>query len=101
MDWKYHAIGSLTSATVGKLQGARFSVLFCAPISDPPATSMFWSPLHTIPRGDSMTLLSMKEELETMFGRSVDLIEKRLVESSENYIRRRHILNHMETIYVA
>jgi uncharacterized protein len=46
-------------------------------------------------------LLSMKEELETMFGRSVDLIEKRLVESSENYIRRRHILNHMETIYTA
>jgi predicted nucleotidyltransferase len=46
-------------------------------------------------------LLSMKEELEAMFGRSVDLIEKRLVESSENYIRRRHILNHMETIYVA
>ena len=45
-------------------------------------------------------LLRMKEELETMFGRSVDLIEKRLVESSENYIRRRHILNHMETIYV-
>jgi uncharacterized protein len=46
-------------------------------------------------------LLSMREELETMFGRSVDLIEKRLVESSENYIRRRHILNHMETIYTA
>jgi predicted nucleotidyltransferase len=46
-------------------------------------------------------LLNMKEELETMFGCSVDLIEKRLVESSENYIRRRHILNHMETIYVA
>jgi uncharacterized protein len=46
-------------------------------------------------------LLSMKEELETMFGRSVDLVEKRLVESSENYIRRKHILNHRETIYVA
>jgi uncharacterized protein len=46
-------------------------------------------------------LLSMKEELEAMFGRSVDLIEKRLVESSENYIRRRHIMSHMETIYVA
>jgi uncharacterized protein len=46
-------------------------------------------------------LVSMKEELETMFGRSVDLIEKRLVESSDNYIRRKHILNHMETIYVA
>jgi hypothetical protein len=46
-------------------------------------------------------LVSMKQELETMFGRPVDLIEKRLVEQSENYIRRKHILNHMETIYVA
>jgi uncharacterized protein len=46
-------------------------------------------------------LVSMKEELEAMFGRSVDLIEKRLVESSENYIRRKHILDHMEIIYVA
>jgi predicted nucleotidyltransferase len=46
-------------------------------------------------------LISMKEELEAMFGRPVDLVEKRLVECSENYIRRRHIFNHMETIYVA
>jgi uncharacterized protein len=46
-------------------------------------------------------LMSMRDELEKMFGRSVDLVEKRLVESSENYIRRRHILTHMETIYVA
>jgi predicted nucleotidyltransferase len=46
-------------------------------------------------------LVSMKDELEAMFGRPVDLIEKRLVERSENYIRRKHILNHMETIYVA
>jgi uncharacterized protein len=46
-------------------------------------------------------LISMREELESMFGRPVDLVEKRLVERSENYIRRKHILNHMETIYVA
>jgi predicted nucleotidyltransferase len=46
-------------------------------------------------------LMSMQEELEAMFGRSVDLAEKRLVERSDNYIRRKHILNHMETIYVA
>jgi predicted nucleotidyltransferase len=46
-------------------------------------------------------LLNMKEELEVMFGRPVDLVEKRLVECSENYIRRKHILNHMEAIYVA
>lgn len=46
-------------------------------------------------------LISMKEELEAMFGRPVDLVEKRLVERSENYIRRKHILDHMETVYVA
>ena len=46
-------------------------------------------------------LLDMKEELEAIFGRKVDLVEKRLVESSENYIRRQHILSHAETIYVA
>jgi predicted nucleotidyltransferase len=46
-------------------------------------------------------LMSMREELESMFGRPVDLVEKRLVERSENYIRRKHILNHLETIYVA
>jgi predicted nucleotidyltransferase len=46
-------------------------------------------------------LIDMKEELESMLARKVDLVEKRLVESSENYIRRRHILSHAETIYVA
>jgi hypothetical protein len=46
-------------------------------------------------------LIDMKEELESMLRRKVDLVEKRLVESSENYIRRRHILSHAETIYVA
>lgn len=43
--------------------------------------------------------LTMKEELETLFGRAVDLVERRLVETSENYIRRKHILSHMVPIY--
>jgi predicted nucleotidyltransferase len=46
-------------------------------------------------------LLEMKEELESLFKRSVDLVEKRLVEESPNYIRRKHILENMESIYVA
>jgi predicted nucleotidyltransferase len=45
--------------------------------------------------------LTMKEELERLFGRPVDLIERRLVETSENYIRRKHILSHLEPLYVA
>jgi uncharacterized protein len=46
-------------------------------------------------------LLDMKEELEVLFGRTVDLVEKRLVEESRNYIRRKHILSHMEAVYAA
>ncbi len=46
-------------------------------------------------------LLDMKEELEALFGRAVDLVEKRLVEESRNYLRRKHILSHMETLYAA
>ena len=43
----------------------------------------------------------MKEELQSIVGREVDVAEKRLVEASENYIRRRHILSKQRTIYVA
>ena len=46
-------------------------------------------------------LLDMKEELESLFGRAVDLVEKRLVEESRNYIRRKHILSHLEAVYAA
>ena len=46
-------------------------------------------------------LLDMKEELEALFGRAVDLVEKRLVEESRNYNRRKHILSHMESVYAA
>lgn len=45
--------------------------------------------------------LTMEEELEALCGRKVDLVEKRLVEQSENYIRRKHILTHSEPLYVA
>lgn len=38
--------------------------------------------------------MDMVEELEEMLGRRVDLVERRLVEQSENYIRRHHILAH-------
>ena len=37
--------------------------------------------------------LEMTRELESLFGRKVDLVERRLVEQSKNYIRRQHILN--------
>ena len=46
-------------------------------------------------------LVRMQDELKEIFGRQVDLVEREAVEKSENYIRRRHILSSLETIYVA
>ena len=45
--------------------------------------------------------LDMTSEIEIILGRKVDLVERRLVEQSRNYIRRRHILSHLERVYVA
>lgn len=46
-------------------------------------------------------LVRMEEELTAILGRKADLVERRAVEQSENYIRRRHILSHLEPLYVA
>jgi len=46
-------------------------------------------------------LVDMQESLSDILGRKVDLVERQSIERSENYIRRRHILQSLETIYVA
>lgn len=46
-------------------------------------------------------MVAMQDELEAIFGRPVDLIERRAVEQSENYIRRKNILDSAEMFYVA
>lgn len=46
-------------------------------------------------------LVRIQEQLQDIFGRPVDLVERRVIESGENYIRRRHILEHTEPVNVA
>lgn len=46
-------------------------------------------------------IINMEDELKGIFGREVDLVERKAVEQSENYIRRKHILESLEVIYVA
>ena len=46
-------------------------------------------------------LVTMREELQAVLGREVDLVEREAVERSENYIRRRNILGSVEVIYAA
>jgi hypothetical protein len=48
-----------------------------------------------------MEIVAMETELSEILGHKVDLVERQSVEKSENYIRRRHILQSLETIYVA
>jgi len=45
--------------------------------------------------------IDMQDELKEILGREVDLVERLAVERSENYIRRRHILQSLEPLYVA
>lgn len=45
-------------------------------------------------------IVDMKQELEGMFGRKVDLLTKKAIEQSENWIRRKEILETARLIYV-
>jgi len=46
-------------------------------------------------------IVRMEEELSALLGREVDLVERKAIEKSENYIRRKHILGSAESFYVA
>jgi predicted nucleotidyltransferase len=46
-------------------------------------------------------LVDMQDELKDIFGRDVDLVEKEAILRSENYIRRKSILENAEVIYAA
>jgi predicted nucleotidyltransferase len=42
----------------------------------------------------------MAEELATLLGRKVDLIERSRIERMDNWIKRRHILHNAASVYV-
>jgi hypothetical protein len=50
---------------------------------------------------DFAEVVAIQEALERLIGRPVDLLERKAVEQSRNYIRRRAILSRIEPIYVA
>ena len=60
--------------------------------------------LVTFAPNETYTLLqltTMQDELEVLFGRPVDLLDKQAVLESPNYIRRRAILDSAQVIYLA
>jgi uncharacterized protein len=50
-------------------------------------------------RNDLAAFSDLKEALERLLGRPVDLVEREAVEASRNFIRRRAILKEAETVY--
>ena len=44
-------------------------------------------------------LVRMEDELKSIFGRDVDLVERAAIEKSENYIRRKSILSNAQVVY--
>ncbi|MEW6113871.1 MAG: nucleotidyltransferase family protein [Thermodesulfobacteriota bacterium] len=46
-------------------------------------------------------MVRMQEELKEILGREVDLVSRRGIESSRNYLRKDAILSSSETIYAA
>lgn len=48
-----------------------------------------------------LDMVEAEQELSEIVGRPVDLVERRCVEQSDNWIRRRHILEHASLLYVA
>ena len=54
--------------------------------------------------GDSehtFDLALMEKELESIFGRDVDLVSRRGVEMSRNHLRKKAIMDSAETVYAA
>jgi uncharacterized protein len=45
--------------------------------------------------------IRMKEELSSLLHREVDLVSKKAIEQSHNWLRRKNILSSAEVIYVA
>jgi predicted nucleotidyltransferase len=48
-----------------------------------------------------LEFVRMKRELETLLGREVDLVTKKSIEQSHNWIRRQEILGTAQVVYVS
>ena len=46
-------------------------------------------------------MVDMREELKDIFGHDVDLVSRRGIESSQNYLRRKEILSSAKVIHVS
>ncbi len=50
---------------------------------------------------DLARFVDFKQALESLLARRVDLVDRKAIESSRNYIRKRHILTDAKPVYAA
>ena len=50
---------------------------------------------------DFARFVDFKQALEALLDRRVDLVDRKAIETSRNYIRKRHILTDTEPVYAA
>jgi predicted nucleotidyltransferase len=60
------------------------------------ATSTCWSPFVPRRPGSTLDLVDLREELMTLFGRNVDLVEEKVI---RNPYRRQSILRDKSVLY--
>ena len=53
------------------------------------------------PGVENVSFLELEEAFERILGRKIDMIDRRAVENSRNYIRRQSILDRAVPLYVA
>ena len=46
-------------------------------------------------------IVDLKEEFEKLFGRDVDIVSKKAIQRSRNYLKRKAILENFKVIYVS
>ncbi len=79
-------------------RGSKFSARPRAAPTSIPAAAMLVT-FEPATRNDLAALTDLRDALERLLGRPVDLVEREAVEKSRNFIRRRAILREAETVY--
>ncbi len=68
---------------------------------DPQQSDIDFLVEFTAEEDDLARFLDLKEALESLLARRVDLVDRKAIQDSRNYIRKRHILTGAEPVYAA
>ncbi len=68
---------------------------------DPARSDIDFLVEFAVEEADFGRFVDFKEALEALLDRRIDLVDRKAIEASRNYIRKRHILAGAEPIYAA